>query len=167
LRGVLAYVFWHRPDAGVVRVGYDAGLVAFQDAVADVVRAAATFRVSRLPFADGDGYEDWYLVDDWAALGTLNEAAVSGERRLPHDAVAAMAAAGWGGVYALVRGPARPPELARWEDKPRAEGYDGYMDRQLAPAIWQRQMVLGPAPEFCLAEADDTVRRERVLAPAA
>lgn len=62
----LAYVFWHRPAAGVDP------------------------------------------VDGWSALGALNDRAVTGPRRAPHDAAAPGA------------------------------------------AVWQRQMVLGPAPEFAV-----------------
>src|ERR1700733_4368424 len=104
---MLAYVFWHRPLPGTARADYEAALRAFHSRLA---LPSASFRIGALPFAEaGAGYEDWYLVGNWAELGELTLAAVSGERRPPHDDVARLAAEGWGGVYLLVRGEARPP----------------------------------------------------------
>jgi hypothetical protein len=153
---VLAYVFWHRRAAGTGREDYEARLAAFHAALGDAVVASATFRIAAPPFATeepGEAYEDWYLVADWAAIGGLEAAAVSGARKEPHDAAAALAAHGWAGVYGLLRGDAVPPAAARWEDKPRGESYDAYLARSGAPAIWRRRLVLGPAPELCVAEA--------------
>ena len=82
---------------------------------------SAALRVREAPWLPGSGpaYEDWYAVEDWAALGRLNEAAVRGARAEPHDAVAARAGAGAGAVYGLVSG---PPVLAArrasWLAKP-------------------------------------------------
>jgi hypothetical protein len=137
---VLAYLFWHRPRAGVDAADYERRLREFLQRL-DV--PAASFRLDALPFGSGGGYEDWYLVEDWAALGVLNRAAVRGRPGPAHDAAAALAEVGWGGVYELLRGPAEPPPGTRWASRPD-EG---------APAVWRRQLVLGPAPEFCLAEA--------------
>jgi hypothetical protein len=134
---VLAYVFWHRPRPDVERGSYEAYLQAFH-ATLDV--PSACFRLGVLPWRHEDGYEDWYLVEDWAALGALNEAALAAPRRAEHDAAAAASDAGWGGVYRLIEGAAEPPEAVRWAH-----------ERGEAQAVWQRQMVLGPAPEFCLA----------------
>ena len=36
-----------------------------------------------LPWLPGGGYEDWYLVDGFAALGTLAEHAVDSARTVP------------------------------------------------------------------------------------
>lgn len=144
---MLAYVFWHRPrgDADVAR--YETALSEFHDSLAN---ASACFRLDALPFGDRDpGYEDWYLVDDWAALGELNAAAVDEHHRGRHDAAADLAVHGWGGVYALVGGPAEPPAATRWQDdRPDDAG----------AAVWQRQMVLGPAPEYCVAGGDPAGR---------
>jgi hypothetical protein len=120
---------------------YEARLRAFHSSLAGV--ESASFRVDALPFGDClAGYEDWYLVEDWAALGELNAIAVDSTHRAPHDAAAAEAGQGWGGVYALVHGEPEPPAAARWSDQqPGAVG-----------AMWQRQMVLGPAPEYCAVE---------------
>jgi hypothetical protein len=146
---VLAYVFWHRPRANVEVRRYEEALANFHDSLAN---PSAAFRLERLPFGDGDpGYEDWYLVDDWAALGELNARAVDAQHRAGHDAAAGMSGHGWGGVYALVRGEAEPPAAARWEWRP-PDGAEA--------AYWQRQMVLGPAPEYCVV---DGAPEERAL----
>jgi hypothetical protein len=145
--GVLAYLFWHRPRVGVEPADYEGRLRDFLERL-DV--PAASFRLEALPFGSGGGYEDWYLVEDWTALGVLNRAAVSGRPGPAHDAVAELAEAGWGGVYALLRGPAEPPSAARWADHPD----------DAARAVWRRQLVLGPAPEYCLAETGSPGRSQ-------
>jgi hypothetical protein len=147
---MLAYVFWHRPRPDVDVGEYESGLRTLHERLSI---GSASFRLAELPFGSGPGYEDWYPVDDWAALGDLNLAAVSGDRRGPHDAVAAAAAAGWGGLYALVRGEGIPPAATRWMRKPPGEGSDRFLAALDAAPIWRRQLVLGPAPEFCLADS--------------
>jgi hypothetical protein len=135
---VLAYVFWHRPRPGVDRDRYEDALRRFHDSLEN---ASAAFRLDRLPFEDAHGYEDWYLVEDWTALGELNALAVDARHREGHDAAAELAGHGWGGVYALVRGAAEPPPRARWQHSAPSDPGVG---------LWQRQMVLGPAPEYCV-----------------
>ena len=143
---MLAYVFWHRPAPDVEPAAYEDALRAFHSSLTN---PSASFRLQSMPFGDhGPGYEDWYLVDDWNALGELNVTAVDAAHKAPHDAAARRAAAGWGGVYALVGGDAlEPPEAARWSH-----------ERPQASVLWQRQMVLGPAPEYCAAGGDSTGR---------
>jgi hypothetical protein len=140
---VLAYVFWHQPAEGVDIETYEVRLRAFHAALAV---PSASFRLKALPWRHEPGYEDWYLVDEWAALGALNDRAPGPA----HDSAATASAHGWGGVYRLVRGPADPPAAARWLAKPRGEPYDRFLAGLDAEAVWQRQMVLGPAPELCL-----------------
>jgi hypothetical protein len=160
---MLAYVFWHRPRAGVSPTEYESRLCAFHDQL-DV--PSASFRLDRLPFGDGGGYEDWYLVEGWSELGELNLRAVAGARAAPHDASARLAAEGWGGVYALLRGDRRPPESVRWMAKPAGEGYQEFIAGLAAQTVWQRQMLLGPAPEFCLASGNESAERVAVYPPA-
>jgi len=155
---VLAYVFWHRPRADVPRDAYERALVAFHAALAV---PSAAFRLDRLPWREDDGYEDWYLVGGWDGLGALNEAAVTSPHRAPHDAVAGMSGEGWGGVYALLRGTPAPPEAVRWATRPAGEPYRRFLEREPAATIWQRQLTLGPAPEFALQE-DATAGRTRL-----
>lgn len=148
---MLAYVFWHRPRDGTGAPEYEEGLRAFHGRL-EV--PSASFRIGGIPFGDGGaGYEDWYLVDGWAELGELNQAAISGERRTPHDAVAGLAAEGWAAIYRLLHGEPEPPATTRWVSKPADQSYEAFLAEVGAHTVWQRQMTLGPAPEFCLVEA--------------
>ena len=149
---MLAYVFWHRATGAADE--YEAALAAFHRALASDrppgFQRSAAFAVGRVPWLPGDGpaYEDWYLVADWAALGTLNTGAVSGPRQSPHDAVAAHAGNGAGAIYAPL-GHDGPPAggTATWAPKPADVSYADWHATLPGPA-WQRQMVLGPAPEY-------------------
>jgi hypothetical protein len=117
--------------------------------------------VDALPWlgADGaSGVEDWYLVGDWSALGHLNDQAVSGHAGSAHDAVAELTGNGAGALYGLRGGDpesvAQP--CAAWLSKPPGMPYPDFYERMSAPlgapgaSLWQRQLVLGPTPEFCL-----------------
>jgi hypothetical protein len=146
---MLAYVFWHRPAEDVARDDYERALRAFHETLDG---PSACFRLHVLPFKHVDGYEDWYLVDDWAALGALNGAALAPVRRVEHDAAAHASAHGWGAVYRLLRGVPEPPAAVHWTPA----------DDPGAITAWQRQMVLGPAPEFCLT-SDAVHGRDRVF----
>ena len=156
---MLAYVFWHRRREGVAPAGYEESLRRFHDLL-DV--PSASFRLLELPFATLDGYEDWYLVEDWQALGALNADAVDDLRRDAHDTIAHLAGEGWGGVYALVRGAAEPPAGTRWLAKQPGRSYEEFLGALPNTSVWQRQMVLGPAAEFCVA-GGDSEGRERLF----
>ena len=153
---MLAYVFWHWPAPGVERGAYKARLVAFHRALRSApptgFRGSRVLAVEGAPWAPGTpAYEDWYFLDDFAALGALNEAAVTAARQAPHDAVARVAGGGAGGVYRrLAQGDGSAPHSARWLSKPEGEGYASFLARLPPGEAWQRQLVLGPAPEFCL-----------------
>lgn len=153
---MIAYVFWHWPDAGAERDAYEAAQREFHqklgEAPSEGFQRSTSFRVHGVPWiAGGEGYEDWYLLDGSYALDPLNELAVSPAVRGVHDA-AARSAAGAGGLYRLVRG---VPRLAAgrvlWVAKRRGDPYDGFYAR-FGPdtVIWRRQMVLGPAREFLI-----------------
>lgn len=152
---MLAYVFWHQPKAGVDRGAYEAAQRGFHERIGV---PSGCFRIDRLPFAGDGGYEDWYLVEDWAGLGLLDDAAIGGARRGDHDRAAGLAAAGWGAVYALVRGEAEIPAGAEWRDKERGRPTADFLDSLPAGVVWRRQLVLGPAPEFCIATAGSAGR---------
>ena len=151
----LAYLFWHWPAGDADRAGYEQRMRDFHAALD--LPGSRTFRLERAPYDDALArpYEDWYPVADWAGLGALNERAVSGARRPPHDAVAAQAAGGAGGVYALLQGAAGAPVAdAHWLAKPAGMAYEHFHAELAATVpdatIWQRQMVLGPAPEYAV-----------------
>jgi hypothetical protein len=152
---MLAYLFWHWPAPGVEAGHYADALFAFHRSLAASppagLRGSRVFLVEGAPWVPVErAYEDWYLLDDFAALGALNEAAVSGARRDPHDAAARLAAGGAGGLYRRLSGSAGAAGRASWLAKPAGTGYAEFLARFSGGELWQRQLVLGPAPEFCL-----------------
>jgi hypothetical protein len=152
---MLAYVFWHWQAANVVAPeAYEAAQRRFHAKLSEVRPEGflrswsyAVLAVPWLPVAAA--YEDWYLLDGSHGLDTLNDAAVSASMRESHDA-AATGASGLGGLYGLQAGSPGPRIVpARWFAKPAGESYQQLYDRlPPAAALWRRQLVLGPAPEF-------------------
>ncbi len=182
---MLAYLSWHRAAAGVEQERYEQALEQFHRSLAhrppSGLRGSATARLPELPWlapvAGGEGapgYEDWYLLDDWAAVGVLEEAAVSRGHITTHDRVASLVGVATGSVYRLIEGCARldGASIAVWVS--RAPGHehpslsallgDG-MEPDLG-GLWRRCLGLGPAPEFCLlaAEAPSGVASSRLPA---
>lgn len=185
---MLAFVFWHWPEPTVAPADYERRLADFHRELARAslpgFKSSAAFWVEGAPWVgpEGRGYEDWYLVSDFAALDPLNEGAVSAERRPVHQAIAAGMAGGAGAIYGLQQGAedvAGVPTAA-WISKPRGMSYADFYGR-IQPllhsaagagcpgaadvghaaestegteaGLWRRQLVLGPAPEFCLLSA--------------
>lgn len=159
---MLAYVFWHWRCPDVPADVYEGLQRRFHAALGAAppsgFLASRSHAVRGAPWAAGgtDTYEDWYLVEGSAALDPLNAAAVSASRQGPHDAAAAAAEGGTAGLYLLKLGDAGPaPRTAAWFAKPAGMSYAALLGA-LEPlvrdggALWCRQMVLGPAPEFCL-----------------
>jgi hypothetical protein len=162
----LAYTFWHQPRPEVPADRYERGMSGFHERLAAVPIPGFvdswTLRVPDLPWLPGGGYEDWYLVADFGALGTLAEHAVDAARVQSHDAMARSVRSGAGGVYALLIGdlsaPAGPGTRSGWAgwfskqdgvSYPRLRaGLTQQWDDGAVSAVWQRQLVLGPAPEF-------------------
>jgi hypothetical protein len=172
---MLAYLSWHRPSAGVQQAAYEHALQRFHRSLAHRppvgFRGSVALRLSELPWlAPVDGaagqapaYEDWYLLDDWAAVGVLEEAAVARGHETAHHEIAARAGAATGSVYRLIEGSAAPSatSVAVWvarqggHDSPPlgallGDGMDPERD-----GLWRRCLGLGPAPEHCLL-ADET-----------
>ena len=119
-----------------------------------------SYRVENATWLPGEtGYEDWYDVVDYTSLGLLNEAAVAARLRPAHDEAASLTGYGSAGLYEAVR-PATPelPALTAclWLTKPPAQPYEAFraeVQAQFGATVdfHQRQMTLGPAPEFCVA----------------
>jgi hypothetical protein len=160
----LGYVFWHWPRPGISLRGYERKLETFQRSLKangpDGLIDALSFRVRALPWAapHKGSWEDWYLVKDFGTLGGLNAAAVDDANRKAHDDVATEAAGGAGGLYTLRQGKLglREARFAFWLRKPTRTTYEAFLERLSELAgdrrtdLWQRQLVLGPAPEFCI-----------------
>lgn len=167
---MLAYVFWHRRGTDVPAIDYEKALSRFHLGLAKGAPGgfvvSASLRAASLPWLGdgGAGYEDWYVVEDFGALGVLNEAAIARGRKTAHDAAAALMADGTGGVYRLLDGSPRfaAVRIASWispargGNEPVLDDFlaDG-MDREGA-SLWRRQMSLGPAPEVCLLAGEPT-----------
>ncbi len=180
---MLAYLFWHRPHDTVAPEAYEQALVAFHRSLAHSrpvgLCASALFRVAELPWlapgTDAEeerggelhtAYEDWYIVEDYGALGILNEAAVGRGHSTAHDQAARRFGVGSGGLYGLVEGDRAELDrhggligeasLAVWVGRPpgsRRRGLGELLGDGMDPhhaSLWRRQLVLGPAPEFCV-----------------
>jgi hypothetical protein len=161
---MLAYVFWHWRRREIPRDEYEQRQQHFHGAMTAApsqgFRSSRSFAITGAPWvaSGGEAYEDWYLVEDSAALDPLNQAAITAPRQMPHDAAAAAAEGGTAGLYSLRRGGVRDtlPARAAWFSKPSGVSYDqlfSSLEPLLHPvngALWCRQMVLGPTPEFCL-----------------
>ena len=160
---MLSYVFWHWPHAGVDSGRYESAQRAFHADLAASPPAgflgSSCHRVIGAGWAAGGGpaYEDWYLLENSAALDELNTAAVSAARRTVHDQVAGMAAGGTAGLYQLEIGRHLPSATtAVWFGKPAGWSYARLTEvvRPVVEAsrasLWMRRMVLGPSPEFCI-----------------
>lgn len=155
---MLAYVFWHTPHASVDPNLYEATLLSFHQSLdpteVDGFHESAVFRIEGAPWMSGPNvYEDWYLVRDLGALGSLNVAAVADRRQAPHDTLARLTGKGAAGVYALRRGLEVLCDAgqAAWFAKPVGTSYNEVVNMaEGIGQLWQRQLVLGPTPELCL-----------------
>jgi len=170
---MLAYLSWHRAAAGVEQPAYEQALERFHRSLAHRPPSgycgSATLRLPDVPWLapapgaeEAPGYEDWYLIDDWSAVGVLEEAAVSQGHLTAHSAVASRMGIGSSGVYRLIEGSARPviAERAVWVSP--APGHErlslgALLGDGMDPkrdGLWRRCLVLGPAPEYCLLAAE-------------
>lgn len=177
---MLAYLSWHRPAPGVQASVYEQALARFHRSLAHQppsgFHGSAAFRLPEIPWLAAvdaaavdqtgvtatAGYEDWYLVADWAAVGVLEEAAVARGHEAAHHAVASLAGVATGSVYRLVEGNARPSGAGEAVWVSHASGHEHHslgallgdgMDPQ-RDGLWRRCLGLGPAPEFCLLAAE-------------
>jgi hypothetical protein len=162
---MLAYVFWHWPRPEIERGQYLDHLSEFHRTLAankpPGFQRSVVFGIHGANWlnTDGEAFEEWYLVDDSAALDPLNDAAVSDACEEPHNRVARQAADGTGGLYRLRAGTAADlakAKFATWLSKPAGVSYKDFYDglesltSQTGVALWGRQMTLGPTTEFCI-----------------
>ena len=161
---MLAYVFWHWPQSHIDRGSYLDHLADFHRTLAankpSGFKRSVVFGIRGANWLNttGEAFEEWYLLDDSAAMDPLNEAAVSGVCEEPHNRVAREAADGTAGLYRLRTGyeDLAQSRFAVWLSKPTGVSYpDLYaalqpVTAQPGVALWGRQMVLGPTTEFCI-----------------
>jgi hypothetical protein len=161
---MLAYVFWHWPRPDIERGQYLDHLTAFHRTLAankpPGFQRSVVFRIQGANWlnTDGEAYEEWYLLNDSAAMDPLNDGAVSGVCEEPHNRVAREAADGTGGLYRLRAGAGdlAKAKFATWFSKPAGVTYKDFyaelesLTSQPGVALWGRQMTLGPTTEFCI-----------------
>jgi hypothetical protein len=161
---MLAYVFWHWPQSSIDRGSYLDHLADFHRTLAanksNGFRKSIVFRISGANWLNttGEAYEEWYLLDDSAAMDRLNEAAVSGVCEEPHNRVARHAADGTGGLYRFRAGheDLAQARFALWLSKPPGVSYNDFygalqpLTTRQGAGLWGRQMTLGPTTEFCI-----------------
>ena len=161
---MLAYVFWHWPQSSIDRDVYLDYLADFHRTLSankpNGFQRSIVYRISGANWLNtsGDAYEEWYLLDDSAAMDRLNEAAVTGVCEDPHNRVARQAADGTGGLYRFRAGQEdlAQSRFAVWLSKPAGVSYNDFyaamqpLTSQQGAGLWGRQMTLGPTTEFCL-----------------
>ena len=161
---MLAYVFWHWPQPQIARSEYLHDLSGFHRTLAankpPGFRHSVVFSIRGANWLNttGEVFEEWYLLDDSAAMDRLNDAAVSGVCEEPHNKVARTAADGTGGLYRFRAGYQQLPraKYATWLSKPNGVSYEDFYDAlqpltsQSGIGLWGRQMTLGPTTEFCI-----------------
>ena len=102
---MIAYAFWHSPAAGVPEDEYEAVLATFMGelftAAIPGLRRIRSIRFEGLPWvAASPAYQDWYELEETAALAALEAGAVRASMAAPHAAIARLAGIGSGGLFA-------------------------------------------------------------------
>ena len=161
---MLAYVFWHWRQLTIDRGAYLEHLADFHRTLAankpSGFRHSVVFSINGASWLNttGEVFEEWYLLDDSAAMDPLNEAAVSGACEAPHNRVAREATDGTGGLYRFRAGEEdlAQSKFAVWLSKPSGVSYPDFfaalqpITTQQGVGLWGRQMTLGPTTEFCI-----------------
>ena len=172
---MLAYIAWHRPAREVDTSSYEQAIARFHSSLAHSppsgFAGSVAFRAAELPWLAAGastqpfgGYEDWYLLDSWSAIGVLEEAAVSHGHLTAHEAVASKADLSTGAIYRLCEGHARLGDArvsvwitrARGHEHPSIEALLGDGMDPATAGLWRRCIGLGPAPEYCLLAIEPT-----------
>jgi hypothetical protein len=167
---MLAYVFWHWPTQGTAAEEYERLQQQFHrgltDAAINEFQGSTAFRIDgQAPWVGGSpAYVDWYLLQSSVGLDALNEAAVAGMRKGPHDVLARAMGAGAGSLLQARTSvdftAIHSARWATWLAKPKGMPYDPFYQRlqpvssQSGVSLWRRQMVLGPTTEFGLLSPD-------------
>ena len=168
---MLAYVFWHRPREDAEPDAYERSELDLHRALSERrppgLLGSGTVKVPDLPWLAGGGYEDWYVVDGYAALGELARAAVDESHVQAHDRAAAMFASGTAGLYAVVGGAGEPEQAvaagdALWLTRPLGSPCPPLAQlvgegAATEASLWRRELVLGPAPEICVLHRTEVV----------
>jgi hypothetical protein len=180
---MLAYVFWHRPASGVVPGAYEQSLRRFHRSLAHRppagFRSSVTLQAPVLPWLpvpageDAAGYEDWYLLDSWDAVGVLESAAVSHGHATAHEQVARHVGAGTASIYRLQEGRAMPAQAhaIAWVERAAGSAHGSISDLLEdgmdgdSSSLWRRCLVLGPAPELCLLSGERQIDLETGISP--
>jgi hypothetical protein len=160
---LLAYLFWHRAAPAEDAADYENALVGFHHSLLhqrpEGLLSSVTLRAAEVPWlgAGGPGYEDWYVLDSWSALGVLEEAAVGRGHRTAHDRASRRMGEGTAAVYGLLEGCPDPAQAvsAAWVAPAPGPGpvpveVLELLGDGLDPAVggvWRRKIGLGPAPE--------------------
>jgi hypothetical protein len=173
---VLAYIAWHRPARDVDTSSYEQAIAHFHSSLAHSppsgFAGSVAFRAAELPWLkagggsseSAGGYEDWYLLDSWSAIGVLEEAAVAHGHLNAHDAVASKADVSTGAIYRLSEGHTRLEDArvsvwvtrGRGHEHPSIEALLGDGMDPATAGLWRRCIGLGPAPEYCLLATEPT-----------
>jgi hypothetical protein len=161
---MLGYVFWHWKTNSLPDDQYEARLRDFHHSMAQHpphgFRQSAAYAISGAAWAanGAPAYEDWYLVDNSAALDSINSGAISAPRREPHDEVAGFVVGGTAGIYQLRHGEPLGSQAAYayWLAKPNGVTWEAFIGQfenalsSVAHTLWERYMVLGPTPSIVL-----------------
>ncbi|GCE15255.1 hypothetical protein [Tengunoibacter tsumagoiensis] len=178
---MLAYVFWHQRAMNGAREDYQEKLLAFheilQERQSQGFIGSIVLEMAQVPWMPegSEVYEDWYLVENSSALDPLDEAAVTGICREPHNAVARLAEYGTGGLYRLKDDAIDLTQVAKirsatWFNKPAGVSYahlyeQVHQHREVQEdVLWQRQMTMGPALEFCLHHTQEDLLSKQIQA---
>jgi len=168
VKQMLAYVLWHRRNQAAPRDVYEEKLTRFHQVLDEShlagFRGAVVARIAEAPWfvENFETYEEWYVLDGSSVLDELNEIAVSGARKEPHDELARLANDFRAGLYQLKMGPFTTVSgnTATWLSKPAGTTYQSFYGSLSEPltvsqgSLWRRQMVLGPTPQFCVTAPD-------------
>ncbi|MGD0258093.1 MAG: hypothetical protein ABSB90_09505 [Thermoplasmata archaeon] len=157
----LAYVFFHRPLAGVSRAAYERALRRFHATLARTppagFRESSVLRLDTAPWAEPRPrpvYVDWYVLGGFGILDSIRDVAYCPPWVGAHRSIARKAAYGWGALYAAPR-PAGPPageDRLVWSSDEHLltlVGPGAPPGRPRVGTLWRRQLALGPSPEFC------------------